>query len=863
MQLTILSNSKGKMCKTYEKDLTKDGVSQLYQGKYKVISISSLEQIGSIKKKLKSNQAIILGTPINSPEEGDIFSRNNYRGSGITRTKDMFENKSGLICFDYDGLEHIGDITLEQFRDMLIKCDSQLKHVEMFLTYASSSGITNGKEHKGWRSIHAYCRIDKEMYIKSYGESLLNNGLNHGYGEIKINETVFKGYINGIIDISLLKGDPSRIIYEAAPILNHKKLKRETKPDLYFAGKAIQGSQIDKTKINVIFQNKVNTIIENLKKKYKSTSKDSKDVKRRNIERTNQIYGSDYIFLNNGKKVKARKVLIGKHIEEDMRDPFEPEKGPNKAKIFETEDYTKRPTMHSFLHGGQMYYFHADLESLPYLVEHLEEEDIYTIVKRDFKGYMQDKAVAVIADVMDKTASKIRKYIKESDYSKQKDLLCSEEGLSNEEEIATEQQKAWEQLSENTFYILEGKNPLYIEIDDDGSLQYNTPLKLRETYKEFNTKDNDFITEWIEGGFRKKIKGVRFDPKQEPSSVMSNGYYNLWKGFSCSAAEGDVQPFLDFTKDIIVGNDPELFEFLIDYLAHIVQYPDKKEGMACVLKGSKGVGKDTWIGAFASLFDRSHYLAVNSMKTITGNFNIHLQHSIICNLGEAFFSGDHAAEGALKTLITEKEMQYEPKHMDSFSGSNYTRVFMSTNLDWVVPAKGNDERRYIVLEVSDLRRGDLDYMDKFRIWLNNGGREALLHYLMEREITHTMYKAPETKALVEQKEHGLHGIEKWIYDCAMRNDLLGANSFSSKEFFDVEIKAGELFDSYKEYSKDKYIGTAAALSRKINELCDPIKPGEIEGDGRRSFKEFKKKRFIKAFKNKTGIEIRKEDLGSL
>ena len=35
MQITVVSNNKGKMCKTYNKDLTKDGSSQLYEGKYK------------------------------------------------------------------------------------------------------------------------------------------------------------------------------------------------------------------------------------------------------------------------------------------------------------------------------------------------------------------------------------------------------------------------------------------------------------------------------------------------------------------------------------------------------------------------------------------------------------------------------------------------------------------------------------------------------------------------------------------------------------------------------------------------------------------------------------------------------------
>ena len=855
MEITVVLNKHGLMTKTFNKKLEKTSVSQLSEGNYKVIKLTSLEQIGELKKKLKSNQAIILGTPIDGTKDGKIYSRTKFKQDGITRTKDMFENKSGLILFDFD-LREYGDITLDEYRNMLIECDPQLKNCEMFLTYGSSAGISSKKHgESGWGSIHAYCRINKEMYIKSYGEAVFNNGLNLNYGEIKVNERVFRGYISGIVDLAVLKGDASRIIYEAKPEL-HKKLKREVRSDLYHPGGIIDGGLVKKTSINTIFQSKINDTVHNLKKMYKANSKDNKEIKKRNIERVNQIYGSEKLILNDGTKIKACEILVGNYTDISMKDPFEPEKGMNKAKVFENLDLTKRPAMHSFIHGGQMYYFYCDLDSLPFVFDKLDFEDTITIMKRDFKGYMLDKAIAILVDISEKSKSVIKRYIKEADHSNDKDVACSDEGFEIQEETDTEKIKALKQL-DNTFYILEGKHPLYAEIDDTGSVHYNTPLKLRETYRDFNSKDSDFITDWIEGGYRKKIKGVRFNPDKAPSEVMNSGYFNLWKGFSCDAIEGDIDPFISFTKDIICGGDNGLYEFLMDYLAHMVQHPHKKEGMACVLKGKKGVGKDTWIGAFASIFDRSHYLAVNNMDSLTGRFNIHLQNAVICNVGEAFFSGNHAAEGALKTLITEHDMHYEQKGLDAFPGMNYTRVFMSTNLDWVVPASGADERRYIVLEVSDMWRGNLEYMDKFRIWLNNGGREALLYFLIEREITHSMYKAPETVGLTEQKEQSLKDVDKWIYDCAMTNKILG--DVFDQALFSNELKVSDMFEAYKSYSKDRYVTTIAGFSRKINSLAGPETIRKMIG----TVKIFKKKSFIKAFKNKTGIILLKKNLGSL
>jgi len=158
------------------------------------------------------------------------------------------------------------------------------------------------------------------------------------------------------------------------------------------------------------------------------------------------------LTLNDGTTIKARKVLAGKLAEVSMRDPFEPEKGPDKAKVFESIDHTKRPAMHSFVHGGQMYYFHCDLDSLPYLIDKMEDEDVFTIVRRDFKGYMLDKAITVLMEHMDRTRGAIKKRLKEVDHSKVTDIVVTDEGFSENENIATEHEAALKQLDDTFVY---------------------------------------------------------------------------------------------------------------------------------------------------------------------------------------------------------------------------------------------------------------------------------------------------------------------------------------------------------------------------------------------------------------------------
>lgn len=72
---------------------------------------------------------------------------------------------------------------------------------------------------------------------------------------------------------------------------------------------------------------------------------------------------------------------------------------------------------------------------------------------------------------------------------------------------------------------------------------------------------------------------------------------------------------------------------------------------------------------------------------------------------EAFWAGDVAAGGALKSIITSDRALLERKGVDAVEVSNYMRCAFVSNESWVVPVDGEDERRFFVLECGEKRRG--------------------------------------------------------------------------------------------------------------------------------------------------------------
>lgn len=258
-------------------------------------------------------------------------------------------------------------------------------------------------------------------------------------------------------------------------------------------------------------------------------------------------------------------------------------------------------------------------------------------------------------------------------------------------------------------------------------------------------------------------KGIELLPNMQAPA----GVYNLWRGFGCeprpNAVIADVRPALVHLKQVICSGNDEQFKYALAWLAFAVQHPGKQAEVAIVLQGDLGTGKGTLLKWFRELFG-SHGMLIQHPRHLTGNFNAHLQTCLALGVDEAFFVGDKAGNGVLKSLITEDQITVEKKGIDVFSIRNRLKIIMATNADHAVLA-GGAERRYFVLRVSDVKKQDHDYFGMLDSWWNNGGKEALLGYLLEYDLTgFNIRKVPNTAALEQQKLQSLPPIDAWLYE---------------------------------------------------------------------------------------------------
>ncbi len=112
---------------------------------------------------------------------------------------------------------------------------------------------------------------------------------------------------------------------------------------------------------------------------------------------------------------------------------------------------------------------------------------------------------------------------------------------------------------------------------------------------------------------------------------------------------------------------------MLDWLADVVQHPDRQGEVALVLCGPEGCGKGLLARAMKYLLGQ-HGLAISNAKHLTGNFNAHLRDTVLLFADEAFYAGDRTHVGVFKALITEPYLTIEGKYQNPVLAKNYLHI---------------------------------------------------------------------------------------------------------------------------------------------------------------------------------------------
>tara|TARA_R110000868_G_scaffold194933_2_gene440559 strand:+ start:314 stop:1768 length:1455 start_codon:yes stop_codon:yes gene_type:complete len=248
---------------------------------------------------------------------------------------------------------------------------------------------------------------------------------------------------------------------------------------------------------------------------------------------------------------------------------------------------------------------------------------------------------------------------------------------------------------------------------------------------------------------------------------------------------------------ILCGKDDAGTEYMMDYLAHMVQKPGEIPRVACVFRSVEGAGKNCFFESFGKeVLGKQYILQTAEPDDIIGRFNLN-QNKLMVIMDEAQGKDTFAASEKIKNLITAIDLKWESKGVNCVTLKNLGRyIFFSNN---ETPVKiGNTDRRFIMFECCDDVANNYEYFSKLVSNFKEQGRE-IYDMLMSRDISKWNPVADRVKTSVyeEVQSATIPPLAKFLEHMNYKNN--DSNDYNGDDM--SEFTGEGFFELYSEYLK--------------------------------------------------------------
>jgi len=174
----------------------------------------------------------------------------------------------------------------------------------------------------------------------------------------------------------------------------------------------------------------------------------------------------------------------------------------------------------------------------------------------------------------------------------------------------------------------------------------------------------------------------------------------------------DVPPYTTKFIHHLVGDDDQMYNRLLDWLAYILQ-KRKKTFVTFLLQGTQGTGKDFFLQRILQPILGPEYCTQFDQSRIRSGFNATLEDNILLVLNEVqtdFTSDDSNLIAArLKMIISDVKLEVERKNVDLGHGTNNVNVLLFSNQPNAVRLETGD-RRFNVCPRQEKKLLELDWL---------------------------------------------------------------------------------------------------------------------------------------------------------
>jgi len=334
---------------------------------------------------------------------------------------------------------------------------------------------------------------------------------------------------------------------------------------------------------------------------------------------------------------------------------------------------------------------------------------------------------------------------------------------------------------------------------------------------------------------------IAFSPLKTPSTTL-----NYWIGPLVQPQSGPWDVIQEYLQNVICDGNTALYQYLVRFLAHMVQCPEEKPGVMIIFLGRQGTGKGMFFQLLLKLWPRTT-LVVSDIAQVVGQFNAALERNFAICMDEAIFSGDKKSQDRLKSLVTEKTLRIEQKYQPSRTIGSVHRIFAASNHEHFSRIEG-DDRRSLFIRVSAVRQNDHDYFAQLNVALNDAAViGAMLHDLMHIDLGgFNVRRRPLTREHDKQKLLSLTGFDRYWYEVLCLGKFMQIHIYSPSLFDKDWIQGGfvssdSLMQGFKAFDRnsERYETLQVAqVTNALKRLCPSLKKDRANLNGKqlRGFK---------------------------
>lgn len=269
----------------------------------------------------------------------------------------------------------------------------------------------------------------------------------------------------------------------------------------------------------------------------------------------------------------------------------------------------------------------------------------------------------------------------------------------------------------------------------------------------------DFYSIWSEDPNLKEYNDIKFSCKDEVDENIFNLYRGLPKfseDIRKQSKRVSLDPIYEHIKSLVNYNE-EHFEYMLNWLSHIVQYTETPCGTCIVIISDEGCGKDLFSNFVGSCLNENYYINTQSIDKITGKYNGVLGGKLFITVNEldGLQSREHIE--ALKYLITAEDLLIENKYQNPVKCKSYARYIFFSNQLTAFPVTASSRRPIIfnacnkhLPQICGQKESENYFSNLYNIYKNPIYQCAFLRMLRKRDISKWNFK-DVTKSELQQE----------------------------------------------------------------------------------------------------------------